>query len=440
MKFRINEVFKKDSIKSRWYLKWFEDETNDGKEVLRQYRNFRATCSPAFLIAKFKINNDSNKERKFDFFSKAFECVFICQEHMKNFEEYQNQFEQMETSIGQFLVHILDFCDQIDEAKLLLMNDFENGGIYHTRYPRIETAIKLRQEEFAGNDFCQQILREDWLKSKSTGNIIQWQVSNLLDILLYCISSIIFLPLHVIGCVWVHLRHRCKGETPEVEERRGHCSSNTLREMAHFLTYPINRFIINCSVLVFYIILLFVTGIQMQDERHGTESKTTWLELCCESYIFLTSIGFLLNELKARKIGVGFIWKIFNSIGLAVVLVSLGIEFCRKYFGIIPNENWKEIGFCLYALGITMIILRLSNFLLLARNLGPIAISIISVFYDIFFILLYYISILLGFGFGIHNIMKSVKNDGVKEDCKHQVGKIYFRSFFEIFFSSSACN
>ena len=102
MKFRINEVFKKDSIKSQWHLKWFEDESNDGKEVLRQYRNFRATCSPSFLIAKFKTDNDAD-EMKFDFFSKAFECIFICQKHRKNFEEYQNQFEQMEASIGQFL-------------------------------------------------------------------------------------------------------------------------------------------------------------------------------------------------------------------------------------------------------------------------------------------------------------------------------------------------
>ena len=77
----------------------------------------------------------------------------------------------------------------------------------------------------------------------------------------------------------------------------------------------------------------------------------------------------------------------------------------------------------MYAFGITMSVLRLSNFLLLARNLGPIAISIISVFYDIFFIVLYYISMLLGFGFGIYNIMRSVRNetDEKKENCNHEV-------------------
>ena len=326
-----------------------------------------------------------------------------------------------------FLVNILDFCDQIDEAKLLLMNDFENAGTYHTSYPRIETAIKLGQEEFVGNDFCQQILREDWLKSKSTGNIIQWQVSNLLDILLYCISSIIFLPLHVIGYMFVHLRQLCKGKTPEVDskqldERQDYSTSNALKEMAHFLTYPINRFIIDCSVLVFYIIVLFATGIQMQDERRGKESKTTSLELCCEIYIFLTSIGFLLNEFKAMRLGICFHIGnfIFHSVGLAAVLVSLGIGYCRKYFFEI-EPVWKEIGFCLYAFGITMMVLRISNFLLLARNLGPIAISVISVFHDIFFIFLYYISMLLGFGLGIHNIMKSVKNDGMADECKHEV-------------------
>ena len=41
-----------------------------------------------------------------------------------------------------FPVNILDFCDQIDEAKLLLMNDFEKAGTYHTSYPRIENRLK----------------------------------------------------------------------------------------------------------------------------------------------------------------------------------------------------------------------------------------------------------------------------------------------------------
>ena len=166
----------------------------------------------------------------------------------------------------------------------------------------------------------------------------------------------------------------------------------------------------------------------MQDERHGKNETTTYFEICCEIYIFVTSIGFLLNEWKAKRLGLCFNIGhfIFHSIGLAAVMVSLGIGSCRKYFGIlIPNNQvWKEVGFCLYAFGITMSVLRLSNFLLLARNLGPIAISIISVFYDIFFIVLYYLSMLLGFGLGIYNIMRSVKNDYTHENkanCNHEV-------------------
>lgn len=87
------------------------------------------------------------------------------------------------------------------------------------------------------------------------------------------------------------------------------------------------------------------------------------------------------------------------------------------------NDEAQEIGFCMYAFGITMMIMRLFNFLLLVRNLGPIAISILNVGGDILLILTSYFSLLIGFGVGINNIMKNVRNDWLKPDeCKHQVG------------------
>ena len=107
IKFRIDDyTFTKDSIQS--YLKWFEEETDEEhpeKELLRQYRNFQATCQPAFFIAKFKQSGEQSGEqtKRFDFFSKALECVLICQEQQKNYEEYESQFENVKVLIEEFL-------------------------------------------------------------------------------------------------------------------------------------------------------------------------------------------------------------------------------------------------------------------------------------------------------------------------------------------------
>ena len=37
-------------------------------------------------------------------------------------------------------------------------------------YPTLELAVTLRHEDFVAHDYCQQILREEWLESNETGN------------------------------------------------------------------------------------------------------------------------------------------------------------------------------------------------------------------------------------------------------------------------------
>ena len=96
IKFRINDELTKESIKSSSFV---EIKTED-KEILRQYRNFQATCQPAFFLAKFK---QSSEQKRFDFFSKAFYCVRICQEQQKNYEELYEKFENVKSSIEEFL-------------------------------------------------------------------------------------------------------------------------------------------------------------------------------------------------------------------------------------------------------------------------------------------------------------------------------------------------
>ena len=74
-------------------------------------------------------------------------------------------------------MNILDCCEEIEEARLILMHESEDEmDDHYTPYPRIEAVLRTGLEKLVGHDFCQQILREDWLKSQTTGHVIQWQV------------------------------------------------------------------------------------------------------------------------------------------------------------------------------------------------------------------------------------------------------------------------
>ena len=254
-------------------------------------------------------------------------------------------------------MNLLDCCEEISEAKTILMNQYDNDKDkveYYTKYPRIETAMRTGQERFVGHDFCQQILREDWLKSQTTGNIIQWQVSNIWDILLYCLSSVFFFPIHLLGCIVLHCRNRCSGVSKNSPDQQSHSFMRAVREAFSFLTYPINRYITNCCIFILYIILLIwianvfqenvanvaqnMTEESLNEDVGETKAdsfninmKFTPIEILTV-YLFLTSLGFLFPELKMLYRGFSFWPCIFNCIGLTAVIIALAMRYVRSTF------------------------------------------------------------------------------------------------------------
>ena len=98
VKFRIND----ETLKDKSNKNFFYVENDREKEFLKHIRNFQATGTPAFLIAKFRKNLLNEKEN-FDPIMKAFLCIKTCNSQEARFPEYSDQFRKVRNSLEDFL-------------------------------------------------------------------------------------------------------------------------------------------------------------------------------------------------------------------------------------------------------------------------------------------------------------------------------------------------
>ena len=98
VKFRIND----ETLKDKSNKNFFYVDNDREKEFLKHIRNFQATGTPAFLIAKFRKNLLNEKEN-FDPIMKAFLCIKTCNSQEARFPEYSDQFRKVRNSLEDFL-------------------------------------------------------------------------------------------------------------------------------------------------------------------------------------------------------------------------------------------------------------------------------------------------------------------------------------------------
>ena len=153
---------------------------------------------------------------------------------------------------------LLDTCETIDDARTILEWDGDSSVGFRdhfTKYPRIEDALECGLEEFIGHDYCQQILGEDWISSRETSNTIQKQRTNIIDIVLYGLSSLLFLPLHLTGCLYSKLRRTCY-----TGGSAGDSCNNILKEHVFHLAYPYNRYVTHTVMFALYVLAILGQG------------------------------------------------------------------------------------------------------------------------------------------------------------------------------------
>ena len=224
--------------------------------------------------------------------------------------------------------------------------------------------------------------------------------SHTMDFLLYSITSLMLMPVHVIGFLFLSCQNRVKtrqavGERREaghemkeqerMEEKSGGSHGDSLKEFLYFLTYPVNRYISNSGMYIFYLLVLGFLIVHVDDY-----DETTNVNLIIEVVIFIMSLGFVVPDIKSWWRLRSSWWPVFNSLGLSVVLVSLCCRFISRIVcG--PKECviFAEIQNCLFCFGIIMMVLRTFFYLAMSRQLGIIAISLISVGEDIILALIW---------------------------------------------------
>ena len=283
-----------------------------------------------------------------------------------------------------------------------------------TKFPRIEDALKCSQEKLIGHDYCQQILREAWHSSSRSRNVVQFQISHTADIILYSISSLVLMPFHVIGFLFLGCyKSKSKEKNNDVDkkekkedceraeeqcvenndvdekekliEKKSNSLVNILKECFNFFSYPVNRCISQSGMYLLYTLALMTIGaIRQQDDLDDLNNL--------DFLIFIMSLGFVVPDIKLCVRGSPSWWPFFNSFGLIIVLVSLACRFIDRildYFEIFKefkdfDKVFEELQYCLFCFGIMMMVLRTFYYLAMSKDLGIIATSLLSVIGDIF--------------------------------------------------------
>ena len=103
---------------------------------------------------------------------------------------------------------------------MILEHDGTDGGRQITKYPRLYQALNSNLKKIVTHDFCQQIIREDWVSSTETSNMIKLDNCSAQDYLGYYLFSVLFLPVHVFGCLYFKFEHLFKKDEKNDEDER----------------------------------------------------------------------------------------------------------------------------------------------------------------------------------------------------------------------------
>ena len=327
----------------RQYLK-------EEKDILLHYRNFYAVSKPSYLIAKAKKENKNKKFDRlglipYDPISEAFHNLHISRVQANRNIEYRTKFSIVKRESKEFIVKLLDCCENSEEARIFLLHDykinhyFTDALINDMPYPRLEIAVADKHEEFVGHDYCQQILRQEWLQSDVTGDIIQWHSSKMHEKMFYYVLCVCLYPVHILAYLPAmfmggyekkdrHRRIQIKEELQNDEETPLCCGLDFLKKSYLHLSFPINRYIATTiSHLIFFVLLFLCSENPWDDDK---KIDLDWYDVC----ISVWSLGFLAIEVKEftkRYKGKNFsFWNSFSMLLYSILLASqatIGIGF-----------------------------------------------------------------------------------------------------------------
>ena len=427
-------------------------------DLLHHYKAFNSVSKSSFLIATFKTKEDESP--LYDPLSEAYHNLHISRVQALRNVEYKNKFNVVKNYSKDFIIRMLNCCKDLEEARLVIQHDFKvnhyfnDALIRNMTYPRLEIAELENHEEFVGHDFCQQILREQWLKSDVIGKSIQWNSTSVKDKILYCLSCVLLMPFHIFAYI---LTLFCGGYEPyKHRNNQEKCCFfvNYAKQTWLHLSYPINRFIADTFTHILFLIFLVVASENPNDDPQ--ELDIDWYQVA----VPLMALGFLVTELREfsrRFDGKNFrFWNVFEIVCYLILIGSDWVKIIgfmmeckedektqdpRLWFGCkkdIPHKYGKKsavaVGYSMFGVGLTLCFSKLIYFCQIFHTIGPIAISIKRITKDIFLVAVCFLIFLQSFGLGIFYLMKDVKD--ADSDCKHSLhhtSDVYKSLFWNIF-------
>eukprot|EP00092_Neocalanus_flemingeri_P103120 GFUD01131922.1.p1 GENE.GFUD01131922.1~~GFUD01131922.1.p1 ORF type:complete len:840 (+),score=155.46 GFUD01131922.1:47-2566(+) len=439
-------------LSKRKYL----EKAND---ILHHYNSFYAVSKPAYLIARAEKENKNKKFEMdvtpYDPISEAFHNLHIARIQSFRNVEYRNKFKTVKRESKEFIVKMLDRCENCSEARLFLLQDykidhyFTDAMIDEMPYPRIEVAVADKHEEFVAHDYCQQILREKWLQSDVTGEIMQWHSSKMYEKVFYFIDCVLLYPLHILmyiptvfcGGYPKNKEGYQRQKTPEgdmEEETQFCCGLKLIRQSWLHLSFPINRFIANTISHLLFLIIIVLNSENPEDEDRKIDPD--WYDFG----IIVMAVGFLATECRdlwKRFKGKNF--SFWNFFGISLYLILLGskativigyvlgcgeldipvgriLQDCKLDT---PDEHGRNspvvVGYSFLGIGITMSFIKLIYFCQIDPTTGPIAISIKKIVKDIVLVTVTHLIFLFSFGLGIYYIMQATNDEKCEEKDRH---------------------
>ena len=253
-------------------------------------------------------------------------------------------------------------------------------------------------------------MRWNWLTSKSSGKIMQWNSTSFLDIFLYSVSCFMVLPFHLLLYVFTFC-----GFKPGLTGADTNPCQSFIYELGLHFTYPVNRFLGEFKSFFFFLTLIFVASYfdlesryhllncDSQRERSDYEGGIELAEFpiyWADIPVLIMAIGFLSRSLwtilksildrwvfnKRYDMTVKF-WTYTHFIASLFIALSVLIKVgANPYFegrtcNLDSNEKsyqnkLLQLIFCFLGIGTFMIIVRIFFFSSLHRRLGPIALII----------------------------------------------------------------
>ena len=170
--------------------------------------------------------------------------------------EYASKFDEIAQRNSNFVVDMLDLCQNQCEAELLLSNRIlPNKSYFDKRLPLpiLECALTTKNYKFVAHDYSQETLREKMYQSDNEEDILPYSSTKMSGRILYVIVAMILMPIFVFFHIFYNVSLQFIRQTSNVSDytssntTAGRCSTRTKppRSRFHifftFFSFPLNR-------------------------------------------------------------------------------------------------------------------------------------------------------------------------------------------------------